>query len=67
MSGMANKKYNWDVVERYFIDSGEQSGITLKDVSEKFDIPYQTVRRYAAKREWCSRRYRNWIKEQHGL
>ncbi|OKL38348.1 hypothetical protein [Domibacillus mangrovi] len=62
-----NLKYDWEQAERYFIGSGEESGLTLKDTSEQFNIPYQTVRRYAAAHKWHSRRYRAWIKKKHGM
>lgn len=61
---MVNKKYDWEEVERYFMAGND---ITLRDVSERFNIPYQTVRRYAGNNEWHSKRYRAWIKEKHGM
>jgi hypothetical protein len=62
-----NKKYNWEQVEHFFIEAGEQSGVSLKDVSKHFNIPYQTVRRYAAAHKWHSKRYRAWLEEKHGM
>jgi len=58
-------KYDWPAVERYFIDLGFESRVSLKEISEKFNIPYQSVRRYAAKHEWHNRRYREWIKKKY--
>lgn len=61
---MMSQKYNWNVAEDYFISSGHRSGVTLKDVSEKYDIPYQTVRRYAATHQWHNKRLRKWAVER---
>lgn len=61
---MVNKKYDWEEVERYFMANNHT---TLKNVSERFNIPYQTVRRHAGKHEWHSKRYRAWIKEKCGM
>ncbi len=57
-------KYDWQEAERYFLNSGHESRISLREISERFQIPYQTVRRYAAKQEWHNTRYRAWIKKQ---
>ncbi|WP_338754880.1 hypothetical protein [Bacillus sp. FJAT-52991] len=62
-----NRKYDWNAVEQFFIDSGYESRVSLKDVSERFNIPYQTVRRYAAAHKWHSKRYRVWIEKEHGM
>lgn len=64
---MANVKYNWQSVECYFMNMGYTSRFSLKDVSERFNIPYQTVRRYAAAHKWHSKRYRVWIEKEHGM
>jgi predicted 3-demethylubiquinone-9 3-methyltransferase (glyoxalase superfamily) len=64
---MANIKYDWETAEQFFLDLGEESEISLKGISERFNIPYQTVRRYAAAHKWHSKRYRAWIKEKHGV
>lgn len=63
---MANKKYDWEQVWRYFM-AGHETGVTLKDVSEKFSIPYQTVRRYAGANDRHSTRYQTWLEEKHGM
>ncbi len=47
-------KYSWDELKWYFFHEntpGEKL-ISLKDVSEVYGVPYQTVRRYAAKDNW---------------
>lgn len=62
-----NIKYDWDQAEQFFMKPGEGKEVSLKDVSERFNIPYQTVRRYAAAQEWHSKRYRAWIKREHGM
>ncbi|OJH16024.1 hypothetical protein BLX88_26035 [Bacillus obstructivus] len=62
-----NKKYDWNSIERYFMECGQESGITLKDISDNFVIPYQSIRRYAAKHNWHSKRYSAWIKEKYGI
>lgn len=64
---MAIKKYDWKKAEQFFMDSGYESRLSLKDISERFNIPYQTVRRYAAAHKWHSKRYRTWFKEKHGM
>lgn len=64
---MTNMKYDWKPVESYFMDSGYTSRLSLKDISNRFNIPYQTVRRYAAAHEWHSRRYRAWVEKEHGM
>ncbi|MED3554003.1 hypothetical protein [Cytobacillus praedii] len=64
---MANRKYDWVTAERFFLDSGYTSKVSLKTISENYNIPYQTVRRYAAVHKWHTKRYRAWIKEKHGM
>lgn len=62
---MANFKYDWDEVERYFLGAGLKS--SLKEVSEKFRIPYQTVRRHAAAHKWHRRRFKIKFEQEHGM
>ena len=45
-------KYDWDWMREYYARSQENSRTSLKDVSEIFEVPYQTVRRVAAKENW---------------
>lgn len=59
--------HDWEAAERYFLDKGYKSKVSLREISEKFDIPYQSVRRYAGKCEWHNKRYRAWVKEQEGM
>lgn len=59
-----NKKYDWDNVEAYFFNTDD---VTLKDISETFNIPYVTVRRYAASQDWHGRKYRAWLEAKHGI
>lgn len=56
-------KYEWEAIEEYFINHVEQR-VSLKDISKIFRIPYQTVRRYAAKHKWHSKRFKAWISQQ---
>lgn len=49
------------------MNSGEKSEISLKDISERFNIPYQTVRRHAAAHDWHGKRYSAWIQETYGM
>jgi len=47
-----NLKYDWDWMREYYARSQQNSRTSLKDVSELFGVPYQTVRRVAAKENW---------------
>lgn len=60
------KRHNWSSAERYFLSDSE-TNISLKDVSKRFRIPYQSVRRHAAKHKWHSKRYRERIEKQYGV
>ncbi|WP_046178845.1 hypothetical protein [Domibacillus tundrae] len=62
-----NKKYDWDQVEQFFMTAEGSGRISLKEVGERFNIPYQTVRRHASTHDWHSKRYRAWIKREHGM
>lgn len=62
-----NKKYDWGAAEDFFIQSGFESRLSLKEIGERFNIPYQSVRRYAAAHNWHNRRYRAWVEEKHGM
>jgi hypothetical protein len=62
---MVNKKYDWPTVESFFFNAGDKS--SLKEISEQFKIPYQSVRRYAAQQDWHRKRYRHWIKEKYNF
>lgn len=44
-----NKKHDWDEVKHYFVTGDKK---TLKAVASVFNIPYQSVRRVAAKERW---------------
>lgn len=46
-------KHNWIKAEKYFMNND----VTLKFISQKFVIPYQSVRRYAANNEWHKKRF----------
>ncbi|HWO77762.1 MAG TPA: hypothetical protein VNM69_17990 [Bacillus sp. (in: firmicutes)] len=59
-------KYDWPTVEQYFINTNLDKKFSLKDVSKSFEIPYQTVRRYAAEHKWHTKRYRAFIKMKYG-
>jgi hypothetical protein len=58
-------KYDWKEIEDSFLKTGHESRITLKDISERFEVPYQSLRRHAAKKEWHNKRYRAWINERY--
>ncbi|NRD81146.1 hypothetical protein HPT25_28040 [Bacillus sp. BRMEA1] len=62
-----NKKYDWKKVEAYFMNAGFESRLSLMEIGLKFNIPYQSVRRYAAAHDWHNRRYRAWVKEKNGV
>jgi hypothetical protein len=50
-------KHDWRAAETAFVyapDDGNR--VTLKKISEQFNIPYQTVRRYAAAQNWTEKR-----------
>ncbi|WP_375199493.1 hypothetical protein [Bacillus sp. RS11] len=47
-----NMKYDWDWMREYYVRSQQNSRTSLKDVSKLFGVPYQTVRRIAAKENW---------------
>lgn len=51
-------KYDWNAARDFYISAGWLSGVTMLDTAERFKIPYQTVRRRAAKEEW--RLHREW-------
>lgn len=54
---MRKTVYDWETVEQYFFKKGHKNKVSLRNISEKFDIPYQSVRRYAAQHQWHKRRY----------
>jgi len=47
-----NFKFDWDWMREYYSRSQKNSRTSLKDISELFGVPYQTVRRVAAKENW---------------
>lgn len=49
---IVNLKYDWDWMREYYARSQKNSLTSLKDVSQIFEVPYQTVRRVAAKENW---------------
>jgi hypothetical protein len=53
-------KYQWTNVEKAFLEAGQNSEITLKNISLNFNIPYQTVRRKAAADKWYTKRLIAW-------
>lgn len=44
------KKHDWDKVKQHFVTGDKK---TLKAVAAFFNIPYQSVRRKAAKERWA--------------
>ncbi|MGG4462631.1 hypothetical protein ABEO79_00240 [Micromonospora provocatoris] len=51
-------KYDWKSAQAFYIEAGWLSGVSFLTVSNKFNIPYQTVRRKAASERW--RLIREW-------
>ena len=51
-------EHNWESAKEYYINAGWLNGVFLQDVAEQFNIPYQSVRRRAAKERW--RLIREW-------
>jgi len=51
---ISNNKYDWDWMREYYARSQLNSRTSLKDISKLFEVPYQTVRRVAAKENWIS-------------
>gem|GEM_PF-3345375 len=49
---ISNIKYDWDWMREYYARSQLNSRTSLKDISKLFEVPYQTVRRVAAKENW---------------
>ena len=47
-------EHDWLNAEIHFIVSPER--LTLKDIADQFEIPYQSVRRYASKNNWNEKR-----------
>ena len=58
--------YDWDKIEQDFIHDNEplHNGVTLKTIAEKYDVPYQTVRRKAAEGKWHRYRYWAWCNKK---
>jgi hypothetical protein len=49
-----NREHDWLRAELEFVCSLENC--TLKDIAERYNIPYQSVRRYASKNQWRKKR-----------
>lgn len=52
MSENSRFLHDWGAARDFYIESGISNGVTLQQVAEKFDIPYQSVRRRAGKERW---------------
>ena len=63
---MAEFKHDWIQVENEFINDCAAKS-TLKEIAEKYAIPHQSVRRYAAAHKWHSKRFRLCFKQEHGI
>lgn len=50
-------KHKWQDAKDYYINSG-WLGVSLEDTAKRYNIPYQSVRRRAAKEQW--RLIREW-------
>lgn len=50
--------HDWQAARDYYVSAGWRNGVFLQDVAERFNIPYQSVRRRAAKERW--RLIREW-------
>lgn len=50
-------KHNWQLIKQTFV-TGDKT--TLKALASRFNVPYQSVRRKAAKEDWhgCRLSYR---------
>ncbi|MEH6995879.1 hypothetical protein V7075_24800 [Neobacillus drentensis] len=57
------RTYNWNEMGKTFIDAGHRSKVSLRIISEMFDVPYQSVRRIAAAEKWHTRRLYLWYEE----
>ncbi|RXZ00851.1 hypothetical protein [Fictibacillus sp. S7] len=57
---MPKSKYDWQMVENTFYEAGHRSKVSLKAISLRFRIPYQTVRRKAADEKWHQNRLFYW-------
>ncbi len=55
-------KYPWDEMKWHFFHENKpgQKKVSLKDVSKRYNVPYQTARRYAAKDNWHGDRAWMW-------
>lgn len=56
--GMLTSEYNWEAVKEFYLKTEWLSGVTFKTLANAFNIPYQSVRRRAAKERW--RLIREW-------
>lgn len=45
-------RHEWEKAKQYYLAAGWRNGVSLLDVSVKFRIPYQSVRRRAAREQW---------------
>jgi hypothetical protein len=52
MPGNSRFSHDWEAARDFYIESGLSNGVTLQKVAERFDIPYQSVRRRAGKERW---------------
>lgn len=52
------ERHDWETAKEFYISAGWLSGVTLETVADRFNIPYQSVRRRAAKEKW--RLIRKW-------
>lgn len=50
--------HNWEGAKQFYINAGWRNGVSMTDVAERYNIPYQSVRRRAAKEQW--RLIREW-------
>ncbi|EIM05327.1 hypothetical protein A1A1_16725 [Planococcus antarcticus DSM 14505] len=44
--------HNWQEAKDYYINAGWRNGVTLQDVADRYCIPYQSIRRKAAREQW---------------
>lgn len=52
------EKHDWEAAKAFYISGGWRQGVTLQLTAERFRIPYQPLRRRAAKERW--RLIREW-------
>lgn len=50
--------HDWNKAKEFYINAGWLSGVSMQHIADRFNIPYQSVRRRASKEQW--RLIREW-------